>query len=470
MPLTQDLSTREQLSGFGQAEYLSVSRTQPRTVAEVFEAFEAARAAGRKVVLRGAGRSYGDASIASEALAVDCGALKRLLSWDPQTGVIDCEAGCTIEDLWRTGLPDGWWPPVVSGTMYPTLAGALAMNIHGKNAFKVGTIGEHVLEMDVALTTGELVTLTPSDSRFFAIISGFGMFGAIVRVKLQMKKVETGELKILAVSPRNWAEQIAVFEKYENEADYMVSWIDCFGKGAQSGRGQFHGAWYIHSDAPNPPSLRLDQQDLPAHILGVFPKSAVWRFLKPLNNRTGMRLINWAKDFSGHAIGNNKTVNQSLVAFSFLLDYVPNWRKAYLPGGFIQYQSFVPREHAARVFARQVELQQAARLESFLGVMKLHHADKFLVSHGVEGYSLALDFKVTESNRQALWDLCHRMNDVVLEAGGRFYLAKDSTLRPSDMSAYLGEETLGQLRKLKAELDPQNLLTSQLAQRLHFFD
>ncbi len=301
------------------------------------------------------------------------------------------------------------------------------------------------------------------------MISGFGMLGAIVRVKLQMKRVETGDLKVYAVSPKNWQEQIEAFEKYEHDADYMVSWIDCFGHGEKSGRGQFHAAWNVKSDEPDPASLKLENQDLPSKILGLVPKSAMWRFLKPLNNRTGMRFINWAKDFSGRAIGNGKSHNQSMVAFSFLLDYVPNWRNAYMPGGFIQYQSFVPREHAARVFAKQVDLQQAADLESFLGVMKLHHRDKFLVSHGVEGYSLALDFKVTERNRAKLWDLCHRMNDVVLEAGGRFYFAKDSTLRPEDVCRYLGDEALAQLRSLKAEMDPDGLLTSSLAERLKVF-
>jgi len=463
------LKVFERLSGFGQSEYVEGSVTHPTSTAEVLGVFDAARAVNRKVVLRGAGRSYGDAAIAVDAIVLDCTHLNRMLAWDPASGLIECEGGATVEDLWRTGLPDGWWPPVVSGTMYPTLAGALAMNIHGKNAFKVGTLGEHVKEIDVATPRGDLLTLTPNDERFYAVISGFGVLGAIVRVKLQMKKVQTGELRIYACSPKNWEEQIEAFERYADDADYMVSWIDCFGRGERSGRGQFHAAWYVHSDEPKPVSLRLDRQDLPTKMLGIVPKSAMWRFLKPLNNRSGMRLINWAKDISGRKLGDAKTSTQSLVAFSFLLDYVPNWRNAYLPGGFIQYQSFVPREHVARVFAKQVELQQEAKLESFLGVMKLHHSDKFLISHGVEGYSLALDFKVTQANREELWELCHRMNEVVLDAGGRFYFAKDSTLRPKDVKRYLGEETLAKLRRYKAEMDPEGLLTSKLAERLELF-
>jgi ketosteroid isomerase-like protein len=101
--------------------------------------------------------------------------------------------------------------------------------------------------------------------------------------------------------------------------------------------------------------------------------------------------------------------------------------------------------------------------------MKLHHRDKFLVTHGVEGFSLALDFKVTKANRERLWDLCHRMNELVLDAGGRFYFAKDSTLRPEDVRRYLGDAALAKLRRYKAEMDPEDLLTSSLAERLELF-
>jgi decaprenylphospho-beta-D-ribofuranose 2-oxidase len=192
----------------------------------------------------------------------------------------------------------------------------------------------------------------------------------------------------------------------------------------------------------------------------------MWRVFKKFCNRTGMRFLNWAKYKSSKTLGNGKPHPQSLVAFSFLLDYVPNWRNAYLPYGFIQYQCFVPKEQARRVFARLVEMQQAEKLESFLGVMKRHRPDRFLFSHAVDGYSLALDFKVTRRNWQRLQALCHRMNDVVLEAQGRFYFAKDSTLRPSDVRAYMGEEAMSRYRELKDRLDPNRLFTSELARRL----
>lgn len=459
----------QRISGYGQAEFVDAYVYRPATLNELRELLELAKKENRQIALRGAGRSYGDAAILDEAVVLDLTRMIRILSWDPREGRVECEPGVTIEHLWRLCLEDGWWPPVVSGTMYITLGGALGMNIHGKNNPKAGTLGEHVEELDVMLADGSVRTLTPEDELFWAVIGGFGAFGIIVRVALRMKKVTSGNVKVLAISPRNWEEQVAAFEEYEHDADYMVSWIDCFGKGRQSGRGQFHAAWYEHPSSEDIASLRVSSQDLPDTIMGLVPKSMVWRFLKPLNNRTGMRAVNWAKDRSGRLLGDHKTVSQSLVAFSFLLDYVPRWRDAYLPGGFIQYQSFVPRESAADVFRQQVRAQQRARLESFLAVMKRHRPDRFLLSHAVDGYSLALDFKVTRRNRTRLFELCHEMNELVLAAGGRFYLAKDSTLRASDMERYLGAERLAKVRALKRELDPDGLFSTSLSQRLFGF-
>ncbi|MFZ4506645.1 MAG: FAD-binding oxidoreductase [Fimbriimonas sp.] len=456
-----DSGSVRRLDGFGQtvAEDAYVYRVS--SVEEILRVFDLARIVKRQVVLRGSGRSYGDASLLSEALAIDIRGMNKVISWDPTSGVLEIEAGATLEQVWRLTLPDGWWPPVVSGTMKPTLAGALAMNIHGKNAFRAGPIGEHVLALTCVCPSGVVLHLTPEDPRFFHFISSAGLLGVITVVKLQMKKVASGDLRVLALSRSGWDAQFDAFETYSSSADYMVSWVDAFARGRSAGRGLFHAGWYADGE---PSTLLESHQDLPQKILGVVPKSEVWRLLRPLNNQVGMRLLNSLKHHSARLIGHGREHRQSLVAFSFLLDYVPDWRKAYLPGGFIQFQSFVPAEHARAVFASQVRMQQEAGLESFLAVLKRHRKDAFANSHGVNGYSLALDFKVTATNWPTLERLCHGMSDLVRSSNGRFYLAKDSILRPDDV------ELPQSLLDLKHELDPENLLSSALSDRLRLWE
>ncbi|MCX7798860.1 MAG: FAD-binding oxidoreductase [Fimbriimonadales bacterium] len=454
------------LSGFGMTTAADAWQVLPSSDEDVRQALRLAKAEGRRIVLRGAGRSYGDAAIRPEAVAVSFERMRRILSWDAERGILAVEAGGTVGDLWRFALPDGWWPPVVSGTMFPTVGGAIAMNIHGKNAFREGTLGEHLAWIDVMDSEGQVHRVRPEDPAFRAIVGGAGLVGIILRAAIRMKRVPSGDLRVLAVAARNWREQFEVFSRHENEADYLVSWVDCFARGSSAGRGLIHAAWYSEGGRS---TLSLEHQELPDTILGLVPKSVVWRFLKALNRRSAMRALNGAKYRLGTWIGNGKMEHQSLVAFSFLLDYVPNWRWAYLPGGFIQYQSFVPKEAAPRVFESQVALQQRLGLEAFLGVLKRHRPDGFLLSHGVDGYSLALDFKVTPRNRERVWSMAHQMNELVLEAGGQFYLAKDSTLRPQDLRRWLGPR-LQEWREWKRLFDPSGLLTSSLAERTGLID
>jgi decaprenylphospho-beta-D-ribofuranose 2-oxidase len=452
------------LGGFGRSVLLDGYVFEPETPADLARVFDLARRSGRQVVLRGSGRSYGDAAIGAECLIVLSRGMRRILAWDPASGIIDVEGGVTLEEIWKHTLPHGWWLPVVSGTMFPTISGAVAANIHGKNNFKAGPIGEHVLEIDI-LPPGEsrIRTLTPEEDLFFAVIGSFGLLAPILRVKLQMKRVPCGDVMVTPRSCSSWDDQFEAFRRaYDQGVDYMVSWVDCFAGGDGAGRGIFHSA--VHHDARRPETLTLDHQDLPPKIMGVVPKDQVWRFLRILNRRPLMKIVNAAKHFGGKR---EKPGLQSLAEYSFLLDYVPGWEKAYQPSGFIQYQSFVPRERAPDVFAQQVAMQQAEGQESFLAVLKQHRKDRFLLSHAVDGFSLALDFKIDSRNRERLWKLCHDMNDIVLRAGGRFYFAKDSTLRPQDAETFIGPEALAAFRSYKAQLDPDGLLTSELNRRLH---
>jgi decaprenylphospho-beta-D-ribofuranose 2-oxidase len=457
----------ERLVGWGGAVESVGYVFRPTTSDGIKEVFQLAKETGRKVTLRGAGRSYGDASIGAENIVLEITRMNRILSWDPATGIITCEAGVTIEQLWKYCIPDGWWPPVVSGTMYPTLAGCLGMNIHGKNNFHAGPIGDHVIAFEFISPDGELHNVRKGDDLFYSVISSFGMLGCFTSITLQMKKVHSGLLDINVFVADDLRGLFYIYDKHIEGSDYLVGWIDAFATGKGLGRAAVHQANYLKEgeDSRASQTLRVENQMLPDTIMGFIPKSIVWIFLRPLMNDFGMRFLNWAKFISSKIPFLPKTYKQSHAAFAFLLDYVPGWKKSYGKGGLIQYQSFIPKETAEEVYRKQFELCQAEKLVPYLAVFKRHRPDKFLMSHAVDGYSLALDFKVTDNNKGALWKLCHRMNDIVLAGGGRFYFAKDATLRSEDL-AYLGTLTLEKLKRLKSSLDPDGILETDLSKRL----
>jgi FAD/FMN-containing dehydrogenase len=160
------------------------------------------------------------------------------------------------------------------------------------------------------------------------------------------------------------------------------------------------------------------------------------------------------------------TFRQSHAAFHFLLDYVPNWELSYGRGGLIQYQSFLPKETAEAAWREMIELSLRRGLPSYLGVTKRHRPDKFLLTHALDGFSLAMDFKVTDGNRAPLSEMLKDFDRIVLDAGGRFYFAKNSETSPETARAFLGEETISRFKALKKICDPDHVLESDLFRRV----
>lgn len=467
--LTPPGAHRADLTSFGGALRASSWVYRPRDAEELRAAMSAARAAGRTVAFRGAGQSYGDASLNAGEVVIDCTAMNRILAWDPEAGLARCEPGVTIAQLWQAAIGDGWWPKVVPGTSFVTVGGAVSMNIHGKNAFRAGTFGEHVVALDLLTPSGEQRTVTRQDDPelFAGVVGGFGMLGAITSATLQLHRVHSGQLDVEPITAGSLGEMTSILEERQLSADYLVGWVDGFARGRSAGRGLVHAARYLlEGDDPDPSAgLRVAVQQPPTRLFGVLPGSVAWRLARPLVNDPGMRLVNVAR----HELGRRRHGHRHRephASYAFLLDQLPDWRRSYGPGGLIQYQSFLPAATAVDVYLELLERARRAGLTPYLGVLKRHRPSPFLVQYSVDGFSLALDFRVTRANRSRLWALAAELDRVVVAGGGRFYFAKDATLTADRFAPFRAEPSFQRFLALKRRLDPEGLIASDLFRRV----
>jgi FAD/FMN-containing dehydrogenase len=444
----------------------------PRSVAELGSVFEEARSASVPLTLRGTGNSYGDASTGTRGFVVDTSRFNRILAFDPGTGIAEVEPGVTVRDLWRHTLPHGWWPRVVSGTSFPTIGGIAAANIHGKNNFAVGTVGDAILEFDLLAPDGTLHTCSREQESelFHATIGSFGLLGAFTRLRLQTKHVHSGELTVTTFAGKNLRELMQYVLAHVGDADYLVGWLDAFARGDALGRGQIHHGRYLREgEDPDPEqTLTVAHQELSPMVFGVFPKSELWRVLRLLNHDAGVRFINAVRYWQGRLEGVLPSKRWTHVEFSFLLDAVP-WKFAYgrRPGhGLIQFQPFVPKERALEVFSAILTRSQGRGFVPYLAVLKRHRPDPFWLTHAVDGWSLALDYKVTPANKDELFAFCRALAELVLEAGGKFYFAKDSILPRGVLGRMFPRERLEAFFALKRALDPHGMLESDLWRRV----
>ena len=419
-------SAPETLRGWGEVHQARSLVYRPETVEAVGEALQDAARRGLTVAHRGAGQSYGDLALNQGGAVVDLSRLAGVMELDQVHGVVRVRAGTTIEALWQEVLPRGWWPPVVPGTMKVTLGGAVAANVHGKNHWSSGSIGQHVLGLTVMAPDGEVTALgAPGGPGVERAIGALGLTGTILDVTLQLHRIHSGLLDVEEMATGSLAHTLEAIEVGAESWTYAVGWVDCFPKAEHAGRGVLHFARYLPPDHPRAgTALSAREQELPGRILGVVPRSQAWRGLRAFFHDPGMRVLNLGR----HAGGRRHHGRRSLephARFHFLLDYVPGWKRAYLPHGLVQYQLFVPRGAARYALGEALKLQRQNGSFSYLAVVKRHRSDPFPNAYAMDGFSLALDFPVHPRSLGRLVRLFRSYDDLLREVGGSIYAAKD---------------------------------------------
>lgn len=464
------LGVEQMLEGYGMRNRSRCRVVHPHTPEEVAAVFRAAAEAGETVGLRGAGCSYGDASLNSGHIILDLSQMNRVLAWDPQVGELTVEPGVTIAQVWQTTLADGWWPPVVPGTMAVTIGGAAAGNIHGKNNWRDGSFGEHIVRFDLLLPTGQLLTCSPDQhpALYYSAIGGWGLLGCFTSITVRLRRIYSGLVHVQQTAHPSLDTLLAAVEAGTAEATHLVGWIDTAARGTHVGRGLLKAMRELKPGEDRHAERTLDPATQPpsGRILGVVPATWVPVLGKPIASRPGIRLANFGQWMRGNLPGAARPHEERYVPANFMLNFIPNFKRIYRPGGLIQHQTFAPRAVAPDLFRQILARSQQARLEPALAVLKKHRPSPFLLNYLPDGYSLALDYAVPRRTERRTLDLMAELNARVAEAGGTFFLAKDSTLSPEAFAQAFDPATLARFRALKAQYDPGELLQTDVYRRV----
>ena len=373
---------------------------------------------GERAVAFGKGRSYGDACLNAGGRVWDTGSLDHFLGFESTSGILTCEAGVMLRDIQRCFVSQGWLLPVTPGTQMATVGGAIANDVHGKNHHVLGTFGEHVLQLKLLRTDGQLLVCsrTENPEYFAATVGGIGLTGIILEATLQLRKVAGPWLESQTVPYGSVQEFFALAHESEASWEYTVSWIDCLA--GSNGRGLFMRGNHVQSVTGAVPKAR--ERNLPL----VPPVSLV--------NKLSLSLFNNAYFYKNSRKRGTQVTHYQ--PFFYPLDNLQNWNRMYGPKGFYQYQSVVPTELAEQ--ATQAMLAEIARSGqgSFLAVLKTfaERPSVGMLSFAQAGATLALDFP---NNGVATEALFRRLDAIVLEAGGRIYLGKDARMPRSMFEA-----------------------------------
>jgi decaprenylphospho-beta-D-ribofuranose 2-oxidase len=438
---------------------------------DIAQALDSARGQGISVIPHGAGHSFTDAALNTHGIVIDVTDMRRIISWDPQCGIMQVEPGVTVCDVVRVAQPDGWWLVVVPSTAEATIGGCVAMNVTGKNAWKCGPFGEHVLSLMMMTASGHTLTVSPeSDPQLFrAVVGSAGLLGMITSITLQLRRITSGNVTMRVRPASSFSEIVRWFDE-EQSADFLEAWVDGFAKGKQLGRGIVTA---IHLSAVDErASLQLPASNMPrrlemnlARCAGTLCRPAVQSGIHIAN-----RLI-----YRWHAQHDQAVMRtHSLFHSTF---YPPAAFAAYqaaLPGGIESFHTFVPARHAEEIFTEIIRRSQANSVMPLLCIVKRHRPDPFLLSYQVDGFSLETYYPIVSPHisplipqaaqklRKMLWEMMHP----VIAAGGRFYLAKDDLLTHALFRQSIGDAAVDAFLALKQHHDPSMLFQSDLFRRV----
>ncbi len=448
--------TRTALTGWG--------RTNP-SAGELVELFRselptALKEVGdRGALVRGLGRSYGDAAQNGGGLVIRLMGSATDAVLDRESGTVTVSAGASLDELLTYIVPRGFFVPVTPGTRFVTIGGAIASDIHGKNHHFDGSFGNHVMRMSLQLADGSVAEISPAHDPqlFWATIGGMGLTGIVLDATIRLLRVETSRM---AVDTHRLADLDSLMDVMADGDDdahrYSVAWIDLAAKGSQLGRSVLTRGDHARFDQL-PAKHQTDPLAYgPGQLVSVPPVIP-----RPgLLNHVTVAAFNelWFRKAPKRRIGGIESIS----SFFHPLDMVGQWPRFYGKPGLVQYQLVVPfgQEDAMR---RIVERVSASGAASFLAVLKRFGAGNDApLSFPQAGWTLALDMP---GGARDLSKLLHALDDMVLDAGGRNYFAKDAHTVPETIRR--GYPRLAEWQAVRRRVDPLGVWQSDLGRRLH---
>jgi FAD/FMN-containing dehydrogenase len=374
-----------------------------------------------KMLPVGAGRSYGDVCLLENGTLLKTRGMDRLLHFDPQTGVLRCEAGVTLAEILDFGVPRGFFLPVSPGTKYVTIGGAIANDIHGKNHHVAGTFGCHVLRFELVRSDGARFVCSPTENAdwFSATVGGMGLTGLISWAEIRLRPIVSRKIQYKGTKFVGIDEFVAL-SKASTHVEYTVAWIDCVATGNNFARGIFMEG--DHSEQPEP----LKRSKEPWLLLPLdVPEFALNKFSIGLFNTL----------YYNKQLGKEKTSLVDYEPFFYPLDSLLHWNRMYGKSGFLQFQCVLPWEADQQMgIINILKAITVSGLGSFLAVIKVFGdvPSPGMLSFPAPGITLALDFPV----REVSFDLLDRLARITQEHGGRIYPAKDARMTAEQFQAF----------------------------------
>ncbi len=389
----------QRFTNFSRAVNTISSTVRPNTEAQLEDVFSS----NAKLLARGNGLSYSDCCVNNKETIIDTSRLNHILSFEPTTGIVVCQAAVTFADLFL--IDPHFIPPVIPGTLHATVAGGVANDVHGKNNPHAGSFGHHIEWIELQLHD-QLLRCSPTENTdlFKATVAGLGLTGIIKRVAIRMHKAS----RTVTQQTEKFTHFSSLLEYMQQEGihdDYQVAWLDLL----NAPRALLSLANHIAPAKHQPSSQSLKHR----YTMPKVPIRLVSRF--------------FMKQFNRMYYHQTKTGLQRMTLWQFNnpLDAINHWNRVYGPQGLLQFQAVFNSVDANTTLENLLTIIKTHKATPTLAVLKYFNKSGIgMLSFTEPGFTIAIDFINNERARQAI----RAMNQLITASHGKVYLAKDLLL------------------------------------------
>ncbi len=415
---------------------------------------ELAESSGRPLIPRGAGLSWTDIAMADHGLAATTAGMSQIVAFDAQAGAITAQGGATLRMILNAVEPHGWTLRCLPGSLDITLGGAIACNVHGKDAHRQGAFCEQVESL--ALLDGRSrrhrVQRTRNPRLFDATAGGMGLTGLIAEATLALAPLPSSHIAYREISIDSMA-ALQDLVAQANDHDFIWGWMD--------------PARAMHGEVRALASLGTwDMRKSPGEGKGSSAPAIPWSMMAPFvtaaRGQQAMSLLHrWCLQRHDEA---DRTMSKPWRDVLFPHARLAGLDRLFARSGFTELQAIIPLDRLEQLFDGLRALPEANRLRAFLVSFKVHRASPGFLTFAGEG--LGISFVTTVFDQEAR-DLEHRLaalRALIARCRRRINLHRDGGIPLSMTQAmYPGFDNF---LKVKVELDPGDIINSGFWARL----
>ncbi|MGF2615745.1 FAD-binding oxidoreductase [Rossellomorea vietnamensis] len=202
-----------------------------------------------KISIAGKMHSQGGHTYYPGSVVLDMTGYNKVLNLDTTEKTIHVQSGATWADIQKAANSLGLSVKVMQSQNIFTIGGSLSVNVHGRD-IRHGALIETVNSFRLLKHNGEIINVSRSENKeyFPLVIGGYGLFGVILDVELQLTEDELYELKTTELSYEEYSDFFLEEVKGKEDVKMHLARIST---APDTFLEDMYITDYIHSDSQN---------------------------------------------------------------------------------------------------------------------------------------------------------------------------------------------------------------------------